>query len=216
MSQSSLGAANKRKYRDQEDNTSGDEEFARQLQMRFNAEDNNNFKSSSVSSNEQIIDIYELSLEKEKVMKYLETNYPNALKDKDCGRIIACINKCRGVNVQLVAELATEIKKKLPETIKNRVSFCFYGATWKAMIGSRETVKFLFGEKWGSHWGWWIKEAIIRQDIWNWQSIIKQMKVLGLDIKKFPSWPSKNTILFENMVVRLKVAGTNRYSVEYL
>jgi hypothetical protein len=210
----SLGAINKHEYLDKEDKTSGDEELARQLQMQFNAEDNHNFNSSPTSSNKQIIDIYELSFEQGKVMQFLETKHTKALIE--CAPIIDAINKCRNVNVQLVAELATTIKSKLPNTIKNRVSFCFYSATWKAMIGSRETAKFLFGKEWGGHWGWWIRTAIERQKIGTWLSIIKQMKDLGLDIEKFPLWPCNNTILFENMVLRLKVIGTNGYSVEYL
>jgi hypothetical protein len=210
----SLGAINKHGDIDQEDKTSGDEELARQLQMQFNAEDNNNFNSSSASPNEQIINIYELSFENGKVMKFLETKYSKALME--CAPIIDAINKCKGDNVQLVAELATTIKSKLPNTIKNRVSFCFYGATWKANIGSRETAKFLFEKGWGGHWGWWIRTAIERQKIGTWRSIIKQMKDLGLDIEKFPAWPSNNTILFENSVLRLKVIGATGYSVEYL
>jgi hypothetical protein len=201
----SIGAINK---------TSGDEELARQLQMQFNAEDNNNFNSSSASSNEQIINIYELSFENGKVMKFLETKYSKALME--CAPIIDAINKCRGDNVQLVAELATAIKSKLPNAIKNRVSFCFYCATWKAKIGRRETAKFLFGNEWGGHWGWWIRTAIERQKSEKWRSIIKQMKDFGLDIEKFPVWPSNNTILFENSVLRLKVIGTTGYCVEYL
>lgn len=210
----SLGAINKREYLDQQDKTSGDEELARQLQMRFNAEENDIFNSYPASSNEQIIDIYELSFEMGKVMKFLETKHSKALME--CAPIIDAIKKCRGDNVQLVAQLATTIKSKLPNTITNRVSFCFYAATWKATIGSRETVKFLFGKEWAGHWGWWIRTAIERQKIGTWLSIIKQMKDLGIDIEKFPSWPSNNTILFENTVVRLKVIGTSGYSVEYL
>jgi hypothetical protein len=212
----SLGAINKHEYLDldQEDKTTGDEELARQLQIQYNAEDNHNLTSSSASSNKQIIDIYELSFEKGKVMQFLETKYSKALME--CAPIIDAIKKCRGDNVDLVAELATTIKSKLPNTIKNRVSFCFYGATWKAMIGSRETAQFLFGPGWGGHWGWWIRTAIERQKIGTWLSIIKEMKDFGLDIEKFPAWPSNNTILFENTVLRLKVIGTTCYCVEYL
>lgn len=189
------------------DKTSGDEEFARQLQMRFNAEDR-----SYASSHEQIqiIIINELVFEKEKVMDFLQAKYSDKLLG-ECNRKIALINEkvqMRQSNVQLVAELATTIKGKLPATIKNRVSFCFYAATWKAMIGSRETAQFLFGEEWGGHWGWWIQTAIERQTLPIWQSIIKQMKDFGLDIKS-------NNILFENSVLRLKLVDTTRYTVQY-
>ena len=193
------------------DETSGDEEFARQLQMRFNAEDMS------------IIDIDELVFEKGKVMDFLRAKYPKALEEcqysiideitlKECQySIIDEINKkvqMRQSNVQLVATLATTIKDKLPSKIKNRVSFCFYAATWKAMIGSRETAQFLFGVDWGGHWGWWIQTAIERQTVPNWQSIIKQMKDFGLDIKS-------NNILFENSVLRLKLFGTTNFTVQY-
>jgi 3-dehydroquinate dehydratase len=55
-----------------------------------------------------------------------------------------------------------------------------------------------------------------RQKSEKWRSIIKQMKDFGLDIEKFPVWPSNNTILFENRVLRLKVIGTTGYCVEFL
>ena len=172
--------------------------------MRFNAED-----MSYASSHDQIIDIYQLVFEKGKVMDFLLDKYPDMLRE--CNHIIVDINKkvqMRQSNVQLVATLATTIKDKLPSKIKNRVSFCFYAATWKAMIGSRETAQFLFGVDWGGHWGWWIQTAIERQTVPNWQSIIKQMKDFGLDIKS-------NNILFENSVLRLKLVGTTNFTVQY-